>query len=52
MESVLTIIVISILAFLLLREAWCWYFKINTIVYQNSEIIRLLKKLAGERDED
>jgi hypothetical protein len=37
---------IAILLFLVLREIFCWYYKINERVDQNKEIIRLLKKIA------
>ena len=34
----------------LLREVICWFYKINERSKQNAEIIRLLKKIAGEYD--
>jgi hypothetical protein len=38
----------GIIVFLVLREFWCWYFKVNLLADQNREIIRLLRKIAGE----
>jgi hypothetical protein len=47
-----TLILLTIIAvFLIGRELVAWYFKINKKIAQNDEIIRLLKKLAGEYDE-
>lgn len=47
--KILTMLFIAIV-FIVLREFWTWYLKLNTITKQNDEIIRLLKKLAGESD--
>ena len=35
--------------FFLMRSIMLWYFKINTVVEQNDEIIRLLKLIAKEK---
>ena len=40
--------IVFIIAILVLREVVTWYFKINRITKQNTEIIRLLSKLANE----
>lgn len=45
MPLLITIAVLALL-FLLLREVFCWYYKINTMVKQNKEQIDLLKKIA------
>jgi len=35
---------IAILIFLILRNFWCWYYKINQRVKNQEEIIELMKK--------
>jgi hypothetical protein len=44
-------IVVSILLFLVLREFFCWYFKINEHLKKQDEIIELLKTVnkTGEK---
>lgn len=44
------ILLIGIVIFLVCREFVCWYCKINRIVSNQDEIIRLLKKIAGENN--
>lgn len=39
---------ILLLLFVVFREIICWYWKINKMVSNQEEIIRLLKKIAGE----
>jgi hypothetical protein len=46
MEAI--VIVIVLLLIFITREIWTWYFKLNKITTQNTEIIRLLRKLANE----
>jgi adenine C2-methylase RlmN of 23S rRNA A2503 and tRNA A37 len=48
---IVVIIIISILAFLALREFFCWYFKINDRLKKQDEIIELLKTVnkTGEK---
>lgn len=41
-------LIIAFCIFLILRELMCWYYKINTIVSNQDEIIKLLRKIAGE----
>jgi len=43
--------VVFVIAILVLREVVTWYFKINRITKQNTEIIRLLSKLANEPEQ-
>ena len=50
MGTFLLIALICILIFLAIRELVCWYYKINKMVANQSEIIRLLKKIADESD--
>lgn len=42
--SVIAIVVIA----LLIRELLCWYYKINKRLDNQKEMIRLLRKIAGE----
>jgi hypothetical protein len=51
-DILLAIIVIAILIFLLIRNIVCWYWKINLSIKNQKEIIRLLKKIAGEEQID
>lgn len=46
--SVLMILLICAIIFIVCRELLCWYYKINKMVSNQEEIIRLLKKMAGE----
>ena len=41
-----------VLIFIAIRELLCWYYKINKMVSNQDEIIRLLKKIANETDTD
>ncbi|HAQ21128.1 MAG TPA: hypothetical protein DCR40_18125 [Prolixibacteraceae bacterium] len=56
MEKILIIVVVSVfiaaILFLVLREVVTWYFKINKLVEQNDEIIRLLEVIAYEQDDE
>lgn len=47
--SVLMILLICAIIFIACRELLCWYYKINKMVSNQEEIIRLLKKIA-EKD--
>ena len=47
MENV-TIIILVVIVLLVTRELWTWYLKLDKITNQNTEIIRLLSKLANE----
>lgn len=42
------IVFVLVVVFLVCREIVCWYYKINKMVSNQEEIIRLLKKIAGE----
>lgn len=46
--SVLMVLLICVIIFIVCRELLCWYYKINKMVSNQEEIIRLLKKIAGE----
>lgn len=50
MDTFLLIVLICILIFIAIRELVCWYYKINKMVSNQNEIIRLLKKIAHESD--
>lgn len=47
-SSVLIILVICVVIFIICRELICWYYKINKMVSNQEEIIRLLRKIAKE----
>jgi len=53
-EYMIKFIIIGLLILIillgLLGEVICWFYKINERSKQNAEIIRLLKKIAGEYD--
>ncbi len=42
-------ILVGLLILLLIRELVCWYWKINIQVKQNDEIIELLKRIYGDK---
>jgi hypothetical protein len=46
---VLVIICVAALAFLLLREIFCWYWKINSLVKSQERICGLLEKISREQ---
>lgn len=46
--SILMVLLICAIIFIVCRELLCWYYKINKMVSNQEEIIRLLKKMAGE----
>ena len=46
--SVLMVLLICAIIFIVCREVLCWYYKINKMVSNKEEIIRLLKKIANE----
>ncbi len=46
--SVLMVLLICVIIFIVCRELFCWYYKINKMVSNQEEIIRLLKKIANE----
>lgn len=46
--SVLLVLLICVIIFIVCRELICWYYKINKMVSNQDEIIRILKKIAGE----
>lgn len=50
MKIIAAIIVLVVL--LITRELWTWFLKQNQIVKQNIEIIRLLRKIAREPEEE
>lgn len=47
---VLMILLIFFIVFIICRELICWYYKINKMVKNQDEVIRLLKKIANESD--
>ena len=48
--SVLIVLLICVIIFIICRELLCWYYKINKMVSNQEEIIRLLKKIANENN--
>ena len=46
--SVLMVLLICVIIFIVCRELFCWYYRINKMVSNQEEIIRLLKKIANE----
>ena len=46
--TIVLVVVLIVAVFLLCREIVCWYWKINKVIANQEEIIRLLKKIAGE----
>lgn len=46
--TILMVILILLLIFIVCRELVCWYYKINKMVSNQEEIIKLLRKIAGE----
>lgn len=48
----LFVLLIGVLIFIVCRELLCWYWKINKMVSNQEETIRLLKKIAGEEESD
>lgn len=46
--SVLMVLLICAIIFIVCRKLLCWYYKINKMVSNQEEMIRLLKKMAGE----
>lgn len=49
--SILLALIIIVCIFLLCREIVCWYWKINKTISNQEEIIRLLRKIANEKNE-
>ena len=45
-------LIVLICVIIAIRELLCWYYKINKMVSNQDEIIRLLKKIANETDTD
>lgn len=48
--SLLVIILVCVLIFIVCRELVCWYWKINKTIANQEEIIRLLKRIADEKE--
>lgn len=48
--TIILAVVLIVAVFLLCRELVCWYWKINKSISNQEEIIRLLKKIAGENN--
>lgn len=46
--AVLMVLLICVIIFIVCRELICWYYKINKMVSNQEEIIRLLKKIANK----
>lgn len=46
--SVLMVLLICAIIFIVCRELLCWYYKINKMVSNQEEIIRLTQKIANE----
>lgn len=49
--KLLLIIIITLAVFLVIRELVCWYYKINRMIFYQSETVRLLRKIAREDDD-
>lgn len=47
--SILILLLFIILIFFILRELFCWYWKINTSIELQKEILKELRKLNGHR---
>lgn len=41
-----------VVLFFVIRELMLWYWKVNTMVQNQQEQIRLLKKIAGENEQE
>jgi hypothetical protein len=52
MEIILISVVVTLIVIAVIRELVTWYFKINRIVSQNDEIIRLLEVIAYEQEDE
>lgn len=50
--TLLGLIAFVIVAFILLREFNCWYWKINERIKLQKEVVELLKKLEANNDRD
>lgn len=50
--SVLIVLLICVIIFIVCRELICWYYKINKMVSNQEEIIRLLKKITDKGEGD
>ena len=48
--SVFMVLLILVIVFIVCKELLCWYYKINKMVSNQEEIIRLLKKIANENN--
>lgn len=48
--KLLMVVIALIIIFFVCRELICWYYKINKMVSNQEEIIRLLKKIANENN--
>lgn len=48
--TVLIWLFVLIVVFIICRELICWYYKINKMVSNQDEIIRLFKKIANEHE--
>ena len=49
---IIPILVVSFIIFLIVREFWCWYFKINERKKLLEEILAELKKMNNESEQD
>ena len=52
MQYAIISILVSVLIFLILREFFCWYFKINKRISLMEELISEIKKMNKEDTED
>ncbi len=44
-SSLIILVLIGLAVFLILREFWCWYYKINTMVRLQRSILETLLKM-------
>jgi hypothetical protein len=49
LAALIVYIIVVIVIFLILREFWCWYWKINKRVALMEEIVRLLKRADADQ---
>lgn len=47
--AIIIVLAVMVGIFILCRELFCWYWKVNKMVQNQDEIIRLLKKIADEK---
>lgn len=51
-NSIILVIIVAVVIFIACRELICWYYKINKMVSNQEEIIRLLKTIADNSNKN